>query len=113
MFLGTDACCVPVLNRDEAVVEGLTPAIRRARVFEDAEIIVPSPAPRLERTPAKPAPGSPDADEDEQHELLLTPGEHSLEVLREWLGMDNDEVARLTQARAVGGGDLDDLRVKL
>ncbi|CAO1636889.1 unnamed protein product [Parajaminaea phylloscopi] len=113
VFLGTDACCVPILSRDEAAVQGLTPAVSHARVFEDMETVVPSPAPHLTRTPAKVAPGSPQAAEDEVHEMLLSPGEHSLGVLRDWLSMDDEEATRLSRAKAIGGDDLDDLKAKL
>lgn len=110
IFLGTDACCVPVLTRDEAAVSGITPALSREAIVEDGDTAVPSPAPVLTRTPAKVAAGSPHAAPDaDGYEPLLTPGEHSLAVLREWLGTSDDEARKLARNRSVGGGELDDL----
>lgn len=110
VFLGTDACCVPVLTRDEAAVNGITPGLPREAIFEDGETAVPSPAPVLTRTPARVAAGSPQAGPDgEAYEPLLTPGEHSLAVLREWLGTSDDEARMLGRSKAVGGGELDDM----
>lgn len=113
IFLGTDACCVPVLTRDEAAVQGLTPSFTRERVFDDGETVVPSPAPHLTRTPARTAAGSPQASPDDVHETLLMPGEQSLDILREWLDIQDAEAAQLTKARAIGGGELEELKAKL
>lgn len=108
VFLGTDACCVPILTRDEAAVSGITPGVRKERVVEDGETIVPSPAPRLRRTPARVAPGSPQAGEGQEYEALLMPGEHTLQVLDQWLGMPKEEAARLAREKAIGGEGLDE-----
>jgi alpha-methylacyl-CoA racemase len=105
-FIGTDACCVPVLTRDEAAVDGITPSASKEAV-DDGEIVVPHPAPTLSRTPGRPPHGSvliPKA-KDNGAELLLTPGEHSNEVLTEWADLSDSEIRQLWSQGAVGGPD--------
>ncbi|PWN19017.1 putative alpha-methylacyl-CoA racemase [Microstroma glucosiphilum] len=117
IFVNTDACCVPVLTRDEAAVSGITPG-RSQDLVDGGETVVPSPAPRLARTPAKVAAGSPEAGEDEgEYEALLPCGEHTREVLKEWVGLGEDEMTALARSRAISGDGLeveeDNLKSKL
>ncbi|KAN0066445.1 hypothetical protein ACQY0O_000539 [Thecaphora frezii] len=82
-FIGTDACVAPVLSRDEAAVEGTIPGAKRDHV-ESGYPAVPTPAPRLSRTPARNPGGSPGGEwEDEGVEILLAPGEHTDDILAE------------------------------
>lgn len=116
VFVGTDACCVPVLTPQEAAVQAVEPRLPAAEPEEGssspspvaAGIVVPHPAPRLRRTPAR-APGGSATftprDDDPGAELLLTPGEHSADVLTAWCGLPADEVAALWRRGAVGGPD--------
>ncbi|UZJ53555.1 hypothetical protein CBS101457_002875 [Exobasidium rhododendri] len=106
IFLGTDACCVPVLTRDEAALQGVTPNASQEMV-DGGSIVVPEPAPRLSRTPGKAPHGSVviSKDEDEGAELLLTPGEHTNEVLSTWAKLSDMEIRQMWSEGAVGGTD--------
>lgn len=106
IFTGTDACCVPVLTRDEAAVDGITPGASPDSV-EDGDIIVPHPAPILSRTPGRAPHGSVliDKEKDQGAELLLTPGEHSNEILSKWASLSDDAIRQLWKEGAVGGPD--------
>lgn len=107
IFLNTDACCVPVLTRDEAAVSGITPGLSQDRI-DDGETVVPSPAPRLTRTPAKVAAGSPEAAEaEETYEAVLACGEHTKDVLKEWAGLGEDEMMALARSKAISGDGLE------
>ncbi|ONH60483.1 carnitine dehydratase [Frankia sp. CcI49] len=70
-FAGVDACCTPVLSLRDAPAH----AHNMARdVFQNVDgLIQPAPAPRFSRTPASVSRGAP------------RPGEHTEEVLQEWL----------------------------
>lgn len=113
-FIGTDACCVPVLTRDEAAIDGITPSANKEAV-DDGEIVVPHPAPILSRTPAKAPHGSVLIPEDENNgaELLLTPGEHSFDILKEWGNLSDQEIRQLWSQGAVGGPDPPEEKSKL
>lgn len=116
VFIGTDACTVPILTRDEAALHGIYPAVPKQRVEEDAETIVPRVAPTLSRTPARIAPGSELDQEGEGYEPILMCGEHTQEVLQDWCGLGEKEAQKLAKVKAIGGGDLDELhpiKVKL
>ena len=83
---GTDACVSPVLTLDEVVEH---PHLRERRAYFLADdVLQPSPAPRLTRTPAAVAGRPPRA------------GEHTDEVLAAWRHTP-DEVARLRLVGAV------------
>jgi alpha-methylacyl-CoA racemase len=98
---------VPVLTRDEAAISGITPGISQ-NLVDDGETVVPSPAPRLTRTPAKVAAGSPQAGEEEgAYEALLSCGEHTKEVLRDWVGLGDDDMMALARSKAISGDGLD------
>jgi alpha-methylacyl-CoA racemase len=114
IFTGTDACCVPVLSRNEAAVHGITPSASQEAV-EGGEIIVPHPAPRLSRTPGKPPHGSVliEKDKDEGAELLMTPGEHTNEILSTWAALNDAEIRQLWNEGAVGGTDPPEEKSKL
>jgi alpha-methylacyl-CoA racemase len=90
-FDGTDACVFPVLSLDEARVHPA--AVARAAYSECGGISVPSPAPRLGRTPGNVAPSG------------SGPGGDTVEILRA-AGLTPDQVDRLLRSggAAVGSG---------
>ncbi|PWY97102.1 CoA-transferase family III [Testicularia cyperi] len=104
-FIRTDACVAPVLTRDEAALNGVLPAADVDNVA-DGNPVVPSPAPRLSRTPAQPPAGSAGGEwEHEGAEMLLTPGEHTDDILQE-LGIGSgDRRVDLYRQNAVDGPD--------
>ncbi|CAO1613377.1 unnamed protein product [Sympodiomycopsis kandeliae] len=119
IFIGTDACVAPVLTRDEAAVVGVTPGVSQEAVA-DGRTVVPTPAPRLTRTPARTVTGSVQSliqDPDEDYEALMMSGEHTSQILKDWINVDKDQVKQLIQAGAVGSteDDFDDVepRAKL
>lgn len=93
-----------VLPREEASARTAL-ASSEGQEEEEADIVVPQPAPKLGRTPANtPAgssadPGAPD--------LMLSPGEHTLEVLRDaaWAGLEDDALVKLWSDSAASGAD--------
>ncbi|PWN39469.1 putative alpha-methylacyl-CoA racemase [Ceraceosorus guamensis] len=100
-FVGTDACAVPVLTRDESL-SAVQPVVA-AEIAASGEPVVPQPAPRLSRTPAIAPKGSEHNVQDESPDLLLQPGEHTASVLREWIGVDAAEFERLVECGAASG----------
>lgn len=89
IFYGTDACCVPVLNTDEAAVHphniargSYAPTPGKAGVFE------PAPAPKLSRTPGHEPRPEP------------VPGSHTKAVLAEF-GFAESQVTELLASGAV------------
>ncbi|KAK4046338.1 hypothetical protein OIO90_006596 [Microbotryomycetes sp. JL221] len=111
LFVGTDSCCVPVLNRWEVDSSGIGKNEPGFSLTEGADESggdggVPDPAPRLSRTPAQSARGS-------GSDLFLEPGTSTKTVLEEaGLGA---EVQRLVREKAVdlGGEDADEPKAKL
>jgi alpha-methylacyl-CoA racemase len=97
---------VPVLTRDEAAVQGITPSASKEAV-EDGDVIVPHPAPTLSRTPGRAPHGSVvmPKEKDEGAELLLTPGEHTNDILSTWASLKDNEIRQLWSEGAVGGTD--------
>lgn len=94
LFLGTDACCVPVLEPLEVDKAGQGPHEAGTGAGDAGSSLIdfPSPAPRLGRTPAvAPSKGS----------IILRPGSHSADVLVQ-AGLDAQEVQALIQTGAVG-----------
>ncbi len=71
MFAGTDCCVAPVLSMTEAPTS--PHLVQRGTFVRPGGVIQPGPAPRFSRTPAA-VDGPP-----------CTPGQHTDEVLREWL----------------------------
>jgi len=83
----SEACVVPVLSFAEAPQH---PHLEARRTFVEVDgVIQPAPAPRFSRTPG--AIQRPPA----------SPGEHTDEVLAEWLGASADEVLELRRTGAV------------
>jgi alpha-methylacyl-CoA racemase len=83
----TDVCFAPVLTIDEAA--GHPHNVARKTFVEVGGISQPSPAPRFSRTEA---------------ELSRPPsnvGQHSDDVLSDWLGMGGDEITKLHESGAV------------
>jgi alpha-methylacyl-CoA racemase len=86
---GTDVCFAPVLTMSEALEHPHN--VARGTFVEVAGIPQPGPAPRFSRTTA---------------EIQRPPahaGQHTDEVLTEWLGLDADRVAELRASGAVAG----------
>jgi alpha-methylacyl-CoA racemase len=92
-FAGTDACVAPVLNLDEVELDAHN-AARGTFVTADG-IVQPGPAPRLSATPGSLRRSPPVA------------GEHTAEILAEWLGMDTPDIDELRDAGAIRIGDGD------
>lgn len=114
-FIRTDACTVPVLTRDQAAIAGVLPAANLNHVA-DGKPIIPSPAPKLSRTPAKPPSGSPGGEwQEESAEMFLTPGEHTDDILLELGVSDPQKRIQLYQSEAIDGPDRPDglIRSKL
>ncbi len=84
---GTDVCFAPVLRMSEAAQHPHN--VARGTFVELDGVVQPAPAPRFSRTPG--AVQRPPAHA----------GQHTDEVLSEWLGADADEVAKLRAAGAV------------
>lgn len=100
-FVGSDACAVPVLTRDEALLAVL-PSVRED-IAHSGDPVVPRVAPHLSRTPGTAPKGCEENAQHEAPELLLQPGEHTASVLRQWIGVDKREFESLVQAGAVSG----------
>lgn len=81
IFLHTDACCVPVLNRHEVDKDGLgydEPRVD-ASEMKEGDGGVPSAAPKLSRTPA----GGGEAYDGKGEGFFLEPGKHTRSILEE------------------------------
>ena len=84
---GTDVCFAPVLTMSEATEHPHN--VARGTFVEVAGIAQPAPAPRFSRTPA---------------EIARPPahaGQHTDEVLAEWIGVDADRSASLRDTGAI------------
>ena len=84
---GTDVCFAPVLTMQEATQHPHN--VQRSTFTEVAGIVQPAPAPRFSRTGA---------------EVQRPPahvGQHTVEVLGEWLGMDDERISALRSSGAV------------
>ena len=83
----TDACVAPVLSFAEAPDH---PHLQARGTFVEVEgVVQPAPAPRFSRTPGS-------IQRPPAH-----PGQHTNEVLADWLGAPDDEVASLRAAGAI------------
>lgn len=115
IFMSTDACVAPILNPEEAAIQAVEPRLAPDEINQD-QPIVPQPAPHLSRTPAR-IPGGSSAfsprDQDPGPELLLTPGEHTEEILQSWIGVKDDQIRELYKLKAIGGPDAPDVESKL
>ncbi|KAI9319710.1 alpha-methylacyl-CoA racemase [Dichotomocladium elegans] len=90
LFDGVDACCAPVLSFREPI-PGASPVIDPAKQWP-RQALPPQPAPILSRTPAR------EVDYDSAIPIL-TPGEHTAEVLEQF-GLTKDEVSALISSGA-------------
>jgi alpha-methylacyl-CoA racemase len=90
-FAGTDACVAPVLDLEEVELDAHNVA-RDTFVTADG-IVQPAPAPRLSATPGSLRRSPP------------VPGEHTAEILAEWLGMDTPDIDELRATGAIRTGD--------
>jgi alpha-methylacyl-CoA racemase len=84
---GTDVCFAPVLRMSEAVRHPHN--VHRGTFIEREGIVQPAPAPRFSATPG------------EVQRPPSHPGQHTEEILAEWLELDADEVAKLRAGGAV------------
>ncbi len=91
IFQDRDACTYPVLTPQEAPAHAYN-AERSTHLTGAHDIIQPSPAPRLSRTPGAVTAGAPES------------GAHTREVLRE-AGYTDDEIDKLAADEAVGIAD--------
>ncbi|KAM0786483.1 hypothetical protein ACM66B_001941 [Microbotryomycetes sp. NB124-2] len=102
IFVGTDSCCVPVLNRWEVDSRGVSkhePGFNVDRSEVGGDGGVPNPAPILSSTPAPSAAGT-------EGSYFLEPGSHTKAVLEE-AGLGS-EIGRLVSEKAVSLADGDD-----
>ncbi len=84
---GTDICFAPVLSMDEAALHPHN--VERQTFVEVAGLTQPAPSPRFDRTPG---------------EIQRPPahtGQHTDEILAEWLGADDDRIAALRASGTV------------
>ncbi|MFQ5380351.1 MAG: CaiB/BaiF CoA transferase family protein [Dehalococcoidia bacterium] len=86
----TDVCFAPILPISEAVKHPHN--VHRKSFVEVDGVTQPAPAPRFSRTTV------------EVRRPGAHPGEHSAEILGEWLGHDTAQIARLTSGGAVAQG---------
>ena len=84
---GTDICFAPVLTMDEAAQHPHN--VHRKTFVEVAGITQPAPSPRFDRTPG------------EIQRPPSHPGQHTDEILTEWLGAESQEIAELRQSDSV------------
>jgi alpha-methylacyl-CoA racemase len=84
---GTDVCFAPVLRMSEAVQHPHN--VERETFIEVEGVTQPAPAPRFSKTPG----------------VVQRPpshaGQHTDEILAEWLDADTDEIAKLKAGGAV------------
>ncbi|GAA5895390.1 CaiB/BaiF CoA transferase family protein [Sporobolomyces salmoneus] len=98
IFLGTEACCVPVLSKEEVDSAGRGKDEPEVSLDEDEEARggIPDPAPRLVRTPAG-------TEKAALEKVFLEPGRDTREIL-EQAGLGG-EVDALSRAGAISQGD--------
>jgi alpha-methylacyl-CoA racemase len=84
---GTDVCFAPVLTMPEAAQHPHN--VARNTFVEVAGLVQPAPAPRFSST-------SPEISRPQPHA-----GQHTDEVLGDWIGADGDEIAKLRASGAV------------
>jgi alpha-methylacyl-CoA racemase len=84
---GTDVCFAPVLSLAEAPKHPHN--VHRKTFLELEGIVQPAPAPRFSRTPG------------EVQRPPAHAGQHTDEILGDWLGADSDKIAKLRADGAV------------
>jgi alpha-methylacyl-CoA racemase len=84
---GTDVCFAPVLRMSEAVHHPHN--VQRGTFIRRDGIVQPAPAPRFSATPG------------EVQRPPAHAGQHTAEVLDDWLGLDADEIAKLRASGAI------------
>jgi alpha-methylacyl-CoA racemase len=84
---GTDACFAPVLTMEEAAQHPHN--VHRQTFIERNGVVQPAPAPRFSKTPGA-------ADRAPAHA-----GQHTDEILGDWLGADADRIEKLRGSGAV------------
>lgn len=87
VFDGTDACFAPVLTMREATQHPHN--VQRGTFVENAGRMQPAPAPRFSKTPG---------------EISRPPchtGQHSAEILGDWLGLDDERIATVFESGVV------------
>ncbi|CAB4554265.1 unannotated protein [freshwater metagenome] len=84
---GTDICFAPVLTMDEAAQHPHN--VHRKTFVDVAGITQPAPSPRFDRTPG------------EIQRPPSHPGQHTDEILGEWLGTSSSEISHLRQNDSV------------
>lgn len=84
---GTDVCFAPVLTMDEAAQHPHN--VHRGTFTEVAGITQPAPSPRFDRTPG------------EVQRPPAFPGQHTDEIMAEWLSADSDRIAGLRESKAI------------
>jgi alpha-methylacyl-CoA racemase len=83
----TDVCFAPVLRMSEAVAHPHN--VAREMFIERNGIVQPAPAPRFSATPG------------EVQRPPAHAGQHTSEILGDWLGLDDDEAAKLKASGAI------------
>jgi alpha-methylacyl-CoA racemase len=109
LFLNTDACCVPVLDRSEVDAYGLSsiePGVNPSDLDGQGDGGIPTPAPKLSRTPASGLESYREGDG-----FFLTPGQHSRDVLLE-AGLGG-QIQALAKSKAIDVGEEDEVKSKL
>ena len=84
---GTDVCFAPVLSMDEATRHPHN--VERGTFLTLNGIVQPAPAPRFSVTPG------------EVQRPPAHAGQHTDEILEDWLGLDSDSIAELRSTGAV------------
>lgn len=84
---GTDVCFAPVLTMDEAAEHPHN--IHRGTFTEVAGITQPAPSPRFDRTPG------------EIQRPPSFPGQHTDEIMAEWLSTESERIAELRESKAI------------
>ncbi|GAA5864756.1 hypothetical protein JCM8547_008299 [Rhodosporidiobolus lusitaniae] len=99
-FLGTDACCTPVLDKAEVDADGVGPFEEDRALSAEEQAAgdggIPAPAPLLSRTPGRKG--------GRASQLILQPGLHSFEVLAE-AGL-GERTKELVERKVVDAGSV-------
>jgi alpha-methylacyl-CoA racemase len=88
VFAGSDACVAPVRSLAEAAAD--EHALARNSFVEVAGVTLPAPAPRFSRTPGR------------VRRPPAAVGQHSAEIVHDWLGRDHPDLARAVVQVAPG-----------